>query len=492
MSLTNALSVALSGLQTSTAAAQVISNNVANAQTNGYTNETIDLTEIVNSSGFGGVEISGYSNASDSVLSATLNSATSNASYLSTQNSYMTQVQSILDSTGNPPALSNDLSNFQSAWTEYAASPSDVTLEKSVISTGQALANEISNISTQTAALQTYAQTNLATSVKTLNTDLQQVQSLNSQISQALANNQPVGELEDQRAQAINNVAQYTNVTVLQRSDGQVALYTSSGTALIDGQAIPFAVSDNGNSVVNAAGNDVSSQLSGGTLQAQTDFLSPTATTANGVGVITKLQSQLENFANLFVAQTPNNTGGSFADAYNTAATGTGEQSQDFFTATIDSSTGLPDLSTFAVNANLVNGTAAVKVASATAVSNTFAATNLAIQPTVTGTSPNYTDTYATGTSFTAAGLSAQNQTYSGIANAILSGFQQAANTIQTQNATASTQQAYYQSSLSSETGVNTDSELVNLTNWENSYAASAHVISTIQSMMQTLEGMVG
>jgi len=72
-----------------------------------------------------------------------------------------------------------------------------------------------------------------------------------------------------------------------------------------------------------------------------------------------------------------------------------------------------------------------------------------------------------------------------------LSGFQQAANTISSQSSTASTQQTYYQNTLTSQTGVDTDTELVNLTNWENSYAASAHVISTIQQMMQTLENMV-
>jgi flagellar hook-associated protein FlgK len=72
-----------------------------------------------------------------------------------------------------------------------------------------------------------------------------------------------------------------------------------------------------------------------------------------------------------------------------------------------------------------------------------------------------------------------------------LSGFQTAANNIQASSTSASTQQTYYQNALASETGVNTDTELVNLTNWQNSYAASAHVISTIQSLMTVLENMV-
>ncbi len=485
MSLSGALTVALSGLQTSTTAAQVISGNISNSQTQGYTAKTINLEAVTSGSSTGGVELSGYSRVTNNILSATLNNATSNASFLSTQNGYMTQVQSILNSTNNPPVLSSDLSNFQAAWTQYAASPSDVTLEKTVVSTGQALASTINSIAVQTTSLQTNVQNDLSTAVQSLNTALAEVQTLNTEITSARVNKQPTVNLEDLRDQAINTISQYTNVTVMQRSNGQVALYTSSGAALVDGLAQTFSVSVDGNSILNAVGADASSSLTGGKLQATTDFLSSAASTSNGVGVITKLQSQLQNFANLFLATTATNSG-SFADTYNSAATKTGEQGNSFFTASINAD-GLPDMTTFSVNSSLANGTTTAKTAAASGINNAFSATNLAI--TVVPGSPI---TYTTSSTFLAAGLTTQHQTYAGIATAILSGFQQAANAIQTQNTTAAAQKTYYQSSLSSQTGVNTDTELVNLTNWENSYAASAHVISTIQTMMKTLENMVG
>lgn len=485
MSLSGALSVALSGLQTSTTAAQVVSGNITNAQTTGYTEKSVDLSAVTTGSTLGGVEVSGYSRVTNSVLTATLNSSTSNSSYLSTQNSYMSEVQSILDSTDNPPALSSDLSSFQSAWTEYASDPSDTTLEKTVVSSGSALANTVSSIATQTTTLQTNVRNDLSTAVKSLNSALTTVQKLNTQITSALASNQPTVDLEDQRDQAVNTISQYTNVTVMQRDNGQIALYTSSGTALLDGSAQEFSVGSDGDTVLNAVGSDVTGSLTGGSLQAQTDFLSPTATTANGVGVITKLQSQMQSYANLFLGTTSTNSG-SFADVYNNAKTGSGELSSSFFTATVSSTTGMPDLSTFSVNSSLINGTTTAKTAAATGISDTFTATDLAVS--VSSVSPT---TYTTSGTFSAQGLTTKNQTYSGITTSLLSGFQQAANSIKTQAATASTQQAYYQSSLSSQTGVNTDTELVNLTNWENSYAASAHVISTIQSMMKTLEDMV-
>ena len=472
MSLSGALSVALSGLQTSTTVAQIISGNIANAQTAGYTTKKANLDAVSNGPSMGGVQVGSYGRASDSVLSATLNGATANASYLGTQNSYMSQVQSILNSSGNPPAFASAVSNFQAIWTQFASAPENSTQQQSVITAGQQLAQTVSGIATQVSSLQTQVQSDLSNTVATLNTSLTQVQNLNNQIAVAQANNQPSVDLQDQRDQAINAVAAITNVQIMQRDNGQVALYTPGGSMLVDGVSQAFSVT--GSTVTNALGVDVSGMLTGGKLQAQSDFVSATNTSGNGAGVIAKLTSQLQNFANMFVSTA---TGG-FSNTYS----GTTTAANGFFTATIGSN-GLPDLSTFAVNSAIVNGTTAVNQTTAAAVSNTFTATNVAIN---TATSPQ-----STSSTFSATGMNLSNQNYIGIATSILSGMQQASNTIQSSSTTASTQQTYYQNALSSETGVNTNTELVNLTNWQNAYAASAHVISTVDAMFKTLENMV-
>jgi len=430
------------------------------------------------------VEITDYTRTTNAVLSATLNSATSNASYYKTQSTYLNQVQTILDSTGDPPALSNYLSEFQAAWTEFSASPSDTTLEQSVISSAQLFANEINSIGSQAEELRVNIQSTLETSVSELNTALDELQTLNTEISTALANNRPIVDLEDERDTLVNKISQYTNVTIMQRDNGQIALYTSGGTALLDGGAQTFSVGSDGNTVVNTAGSDVTSSLTRGSLQAFTDFLSETVTSANGVAVLTKLESQMKNLSNVFIATTGD--GNSFADIYSTSDLGADELDTEFFTALIGTD-GLPEISSFSVNSALIDGTSKVKAAAGTGLSNMFEDRDIAIATSFSGGAY----TYSTTSTFSSLGLTVKSQTASGIATAILTGFQQSASAIKSQYATASTQQAYYKSSLSSETGVDTDTELVNLTMWENSYAASAHVISTIQSMMQTLENMV-
>jgi flagellar hook-associated protein 1 FlgK len=152
-----------------------------------------------------------------------------------------------------------------------------------------------------------------------------------------------------------------------------------------------------------------------------------------------------------------------FADAYNTATTGTGELASNFFTTD-----GSGDPSSLTVNSNLTSGNMTLKQASA--------------EPTAAAMSANF--------SFSASALNVTG-TYVDLTTAILSGFQEAANTVATQNTAAAQQKTYYQQALTSATGVNVDSELVNLTTLQNSYAASAHVITTINAMLADLENVL-
>lgn len=103
----------------------------------------------------------------------------------------------------------------------------------------------------------------------------------------------------------------------------------------------------------------------------------------------------------------------------------------------------------------------------------------------------NVANTFTAAYNFSASGLSLTGSTYAQLGTTVLSNFQQAANTVNSLSQSATQQQQFYQQSLSNATGVNVDSELVNLTTLQNSYAASAHVISTISDLFKTLMGII-
>lgn len=480
MSLASALSIALSGLRVSTSQLQLASSNISNAHVAGYTEKTAVVSAVSVGADNGGSEIAGYTRATNDVLSAAYNGATADASYLGTQSGYMKQVQSLLDSTATNPTISNDISQFQSAWTQYAAAPENPAQQQAVIQAGNTLASDIKVVSSGVVALQKQVNSDIQTNVTSLNNSLAQVAKINEQISTALGQNQPAGNLQDQRDQLINSISSIAAVTIMPRANGQIALYAPSGTLLLDG-ATPQTFSFDGTNILSPSGQNVTTQLTGGSLQAQTQFVansSPSAaSTAPGSEVIRKLSEQLSALVGAFTStsttgsiSTYSSAPSAFKSAYDTTspAADSGSQATNFFTVSYDTN-GNAVPGSFAVNPNLVNGTASVRQTNVAAIAASF----------------------TSSADYTASGLSAKGATYAQLATAILSNFQQSANTINTSSTAATQQQSYYQQSLSSATGVNIDDELVQLTTLQNSYAASAHVITTISQMLSALEAAV-
>ena len=474
-SLTQALSIALSGLQATTSLISLASKNISNASTPGYTEKSATIQNVDFGNEFGGVLISSYNRASSDALTTDYNTATSAASYTSTQNKYVTQIQVALDSTSSPPALVNDIANFSAAWSTYSSTPETNSAKQGVISAGRTLATDIRTAVINISTLKTQIKTDISTSLKTMNAALRDIATVNKQIQQAVTSGQPTVDLQDQRDADVNIIAQYMNVTTQNRANGQIALYTPSGLSLVDEQSVQ-QYSFNGTSIVDGNSTDVTSALSGGSLQAATDFISTTASAlsdpTSGVGTIGKFIAQFSKLCDAFTNSSGTTTS-LFATSYASAvtastangATQAGQTLATSFFTVANGSNGLPDSTTFNVNSNVLSGTSGIPQTSVTAIADSF----------------NNTATYTTS------GLLASSVTYAGLTSTILSNFQQDANIISSQTATASSQQNYYKQSIANQTGVNTDTELANLVTYQNSYAASAHVLSTVNQMLSTL-----
>ena len=270
MSLSSSLSIALGGLNTTTTLLQLTSNNISNAQTPGYTEKTATVSSSALSDGSGGVEITGYNRATNNVLQQSYNAANANSSYLGTQYGYMQQVQTILDSTANNPALSDAIAQFSSAWTQLQASPEDPNVQEAVVQAGNTLATQINTVAAGVSTSKTQIGQDTQSTVVQLNSDLKSVYNLNQQIFAATGNNQPTGNLEDQRDQLITQISAIANVTAFPRGQGQIALYTPDGVALLDG--VPDTFTDTAGVITNSSGLNVTNDLNGGSLQAEIQF----------------------------------------------------------------------------------------------------------------------------------------------------------------------------------------------------------------------------
>lgn len=469
-SLTQSFSIALTGMRTATNLIALTANNVSNANTSGYTAKSATVSTVEYGTEFGGSTISAYNRSTDQALTLNLVESTTEGGYYSAQNSYMQQVQSILDSTSTNPALSEQMSQFVAAWKQYASEPESNIQKQNLITTGNNLAKTINNIATKVNQLTSQVTNDISTATTDLNNLLQQVSDINRKIQSSTTAGQQTVNLQDNRDQLVYQIAQYMDITIQNRDNGQIALYTPGGKMLVDGGIGAETFTFNGSTILDSSGNDVRTALTGGSIEAQFSFTDTSASAASstvpGVGVIAKMNSQLSTLVTGL-------TSGLFDTAYGTAVTASlaGTQSGDTLVSHFFTASGSPlDPATFQVNSSIVDGTSELPETGASDIA----------------------DSLTNATTYVASGLTASNVSYEELTTAILSHFQQTANTVSNENDTVASQKSYYSETLTNRTGVNIDTELANLISYQNSYAAAAHIISTINQMLSNLMQVVG
>jgi flagellar hook-associated protein 1 len=454
MSLFTAVNIANSGLAGVSASMQVISGNISNAQNPNYTRKSVLLNADPTT---GGVIVSGYARVTNKSLDKLLFNALGNNGLRSTQQDYLQRLQSLLGSSQDTPTLTNLMSDFAAAWRQLSVSPDNETQKQNVIFTAQSLAREVNRLSTGLTDITNNLQDDVTSEIEHINSLLSEIEELNDRIaaSQSPGEQRSAGDLMDVRDAKVRELSTLTGIQVFERTRNTIAIYTPNGMPLLDNTASQF--SWDGTTITNQSSSDVTALLTGGKIEAMIGLLdqgTPTALNDPGKASIYKVQQQLQEFVDLFT-----DAGSTFVTAYNSATTGTGELASGFFTGTTPA--------TFAVNANLLNGTSTLKEAAAVPLAD---------------------DMDVTTRNITTAGLSISNTDYAGYTNAIITAQNQNTQFIASQASIFSKQAEDYTQRLQSEIGVNLDEEVAALSLLQNNYAAAARVLSVIQEMFRAME----
>lgn len=324
MSLFSSLNVSLSGLNALSTQMQVVANNIANATTEGYTRKTA-ITQAVTLGGEGGgTKIIGFSRTNDAALSTTYNLSLSDYGLRSTQDAYLQQVESILGSTDSTdPVLSVAIGDFAAAWRQLASAPENNVCQRSVVQAASNLVSTLKTISASIDALDLQCSNDINNTLSDLNSMLDQIADLNMKISLGLSAGINVGNLQDERDLLIQAVSQDMKITVMERAQGQVALYTTGGYMLVDGLARSFSY-DGTNITADGDTQSLNYALTGGKIQALLNFRATTtpASLDPATSVIQKLRSQIDEIVDAFteISLGPPQ---SFACAYNGVPTAT-------------------------------------------------------------------------------------------------------------------------------------------------------------------------
>lgn len=283
MSLDIALNNAITGLRTVQQALQTTSNNVSNANTEGYTRKSAQQVALVLAGTGAGVDITNITRQVNDALVKQLRSYTSTLGQLNVSNDYYTQTQQIFGSLTSNSSLSAGISDFNSAMQALAATPEDPTRQSAAITAAVALAQRFNDSSASVQQLRAQADQDISASVNSINIDLQKIADLNGQIAKNYAISQPTADLEDQRDLAMNDLAQQMDFTSFQRSNGEVVLITGGGRVLLDGtaptlthtavsSADPSVVYPGGIDGINLNGVDITADIKSGKIAGLVDM----------------------------------------------------------------------------------------------------------------------------------------------------------------------------------------------------------------------------
>ncbi len=235
MSLGLALSNAVSAMKLNQESLGVLSNNIANVNTAGYSRQIIDQ-EAVNIEGVGGgVRIEDITRKVDTYLQASTISQTSQTQSLSTINDYYQDVQNLLGTPGAQNSIDEYMTSFFNSLQSYADQPELTSSRSNLVNSANTLATQVSGLASNLESLRLQADGDISTTVGDVNTALKTLYSLNGQIARASALKQSTAGLLDQRDTALKTVAGDLDVNITYNPDGTVAVTAGDGGALVDG-----------------------------------------------------------------------------------------------------------------------------------------------------------------------------------------------------------------------------------------------------------------
>ena len=235
--ITGALDAAQQGLD-------IVSNNVANASTPGYSRQVANWQENdsvqIGSQRFGqGATQTGATSVRDRVLIERLDQQQQLASASGTRLSSLSTVQSLFTpdsgtTSGKAGDIGSDLTSLFSSFSSLEADPTSSALRESVLSSASTLAGDLSgaanSLDSQRLSIDQEA-AGISSQVNALTTSIAQ---LNQQI-QTTSPTADAGVLEDQRQEDIGSLSKLVGINQITMEKNGIAITTTSGQLLVAG-----------------------------------------------------------------------------------------------------------------------------------------------------------------------------------------------------------------------------------------------------------------
>ncbi|PAD37393.1 flagellar hook-associated protein FlgK [Terribacillus sp. 7520-G] len=251
------LEIARSALFAQQTALYTTSNNIANANTEGYTRQRVNFEQISPYPAAGrnrpqvvgqqgtGVEAGSIERIRNSYLDAQYRSQTGTASFWNTKSEALSRMEGIMNEPSDS-GLSAVMDDFWSALQDLSATPEESGARSVALQKGQAVADTFNYISSSLSNVRGDLQDQIDNvSVKSINSYLNQINELNKQIAKMEPHGMVTNDLYDKRDVLIDELSSMVNIKVEYQESGGMAPTAAQGIAkitLVDEEGAPQAV----------------------------------------------------------------------------------------------------------------------------------------------------------------------------------------------------------------------------------------------------------
>ena len=273
--INSALLLTKGALDADQAALSVVANNVANANTPGYTVEVPDWkqNQPINVDGIqvgDGVTETGSTSQRDRVLEERLDQQQQLASASSSRLTALNSIQALFtpdsgSASSTAADIGSDITSFFDSFSSLESNPTDNALREQVLSSASTLAGDFSSaansLNVQSASLDQDA-SGVVSQVNSLTSAIAQ---LNTQI-QSTSPDADAGTLEDQRQQDLSQLSQLIGINQVTTENNGLSITTTSGQLLVsEGQNFQLTTGTvNGATDFFLGGADITSELATG------------------------------------------------------------------------------------------------------------------------------------------------------------------------------------------------------------------------------------
>lgn len=251
MGLLSALSNAVSGLTVNQSQMDIVSRNVANKNTIGYTRRVL-RTQETSATGItaGAVREIGVDRMLDTLIQKQLRTEASGGGYSSTRADYLSRIDSMFGQPGSSIGINKTFADFSTAMQQLAADPASPTTRQEVLAKAQSLASGISSLSASVQAMRAEIEARIANDAQKVNGLLDGIEKSTKRLNEVFDDSTRQGLL-DERDRYIDDLSNYFDLQTFDNGTGNFNIYTTSGGPLfIEGRSL--RVKFDGRFAVNA------------------------------------------------------------------------------------------------------------------------------------------------------------------------------------------------------------------------------------------------